>query len=96
MLTQFDVHRQFAAFFGDVGFQPYAYLVSKRLHEGHICVDLDEVMNERAEMPPNLITSEIGPIVFTRWVSTSLEPVKPFVVHKDKIYLQFLFIFNSI
>lgn len=95
MLTQFDVHRQFAAFFGDVGFQPYAYLVSKRLHEGHICVDLDEVMNERAEMPPNLITSEIDPIVFTRWVSTSLEPVKPFVVHKDKIYLHRYFKYET-
>ena len=95
MLTQFDAHRQFAAFFGDVGFQPYAYLVSKRLHEGHICVDLDEVMNERAEMPPNLITSEIDPIVFTRWVSTSLEPVKPFVVHKDKIYLHRYFKYET-
>jgi exodeoxyribonuclease V alpha subunit len=95
MLTQFDVHHQFATFFGDTGFQPYAYLVSKRLHEGHICVDTDDVMNERNEMPQNLITTEIDPKVFTRWVSTSLESIKPFVVHKDKIYLHRYFKYET-
>ena len=40
--TNNDVHGQFAGFFRDKALYPFAYLVSKRLAEGHICLDLDE------------------------------------------------------
>jgi exodeoxyribonuclease V alpha subunit len=39
-----NVHEQFAVFFDDLCIQPYAYLISKKLSEGHICVELDEII----------------------------------------------------
>ncbi len=43
MITINDVHQQFAEFFKSDAIKPFAYLVSKRLAEGHICVNLDEL-----------------------------------------------------
>ncbi len=36
-----DVHRQFAQYFNKPSLEPYLYLLSKRLSEGHICIDLE-------------------------------------------------------
>ena len=44
--TNNDVHGQFAGFFRDKALYPFAYLVSRRLAEGHICLDLDELGGE--------------------------------------------------
>lgn len=38
-----DVHEAFANFFDDVELRPFAYLVSKKLMDGHICVNLDDI-----------------------------------------------------
>jgi exodeoxyribonuclease V alpha subunit len=43
MQTINDVHQQFAAFFKSDLLKPYAYLVSKRLAEGHICLQLEDL-----------------------------------------------------
>ena len=37
-----DVHRQFAEFFDDKNIWPYAYVLSKKLAEGNICIDLND------------------------------------------------------
>ena len=46
MQTYNDVHRQFAELFKSENLKPYAYLVSKKLSEGHICVNMGEIENE--------------------------------------------------
>lgn len=95
MITQFDVHRQFATFFEDKGFQPYAYLVSKRLHEGHICIENTDVTSDLSEIPQDLSAPNTNPLVYNRWVSSSLDPIKPFVVHKHRMYLHRYFKYET-
>ena len=51
MQTFNDVHQQFAEFFGSESLKPYAWLVSKKLSEGHICCNLDEMEKETEEVP---------------------------------------------
>jgi len=95
MNTQLDVHRQFASFFGDLGLQPFAYLVSKRLHEGHICIENDEVNQTNNEIPNDLSQFAANPIDYKQWVSTSLDPIRPFVVHKNLMYLHRYFNYET-
>lgn len=90
-----DIHRQFASFFGDLGLQPYAYLVSKRLHDGHICIENDEVSLENDEIPSDLIRLATNPIDSKQWVSSSLFPIRPFVVHKNRMYLHRYFNYET-
>ena len=41
-----DIHLHFARFFPDYAIRPFAYLLSKRLEEGHICLAIpDEDLN---------------------------------------------------
>jgi exodeoxyribonuclease V alpha subunit len=95
MNTQLDVHRQFASFFGDLGLQPFAYLVSKRLHEGHICIENDEVNQTNNEIPNDLSQFAANPIDYKQWVSSSLDPIRPFVVHKNQMYLHRYFNYET-
>ncbi len=41
-----DVHRQFADYFPSETLRPYLYLLSKKLGEGHICVEIDKIDKE--------------------------------------------------
>ena len=38
-----DVHQQFAEYFPSEILKPYLYLLSKKLSEGHICVDVNNI-----------------------------------------------------
>jgi exodeoxyribonuclease V alpha subunit len=95
MNVQIDVHRQFASFFGDLGLQPYAYLVSKRLHDGHICIENNEVHIDNNEIPKDLSHFASNPLYYQEWVSTSLDNIRPFVVHKNKMYLHRYFKYET-
>jgi len=46
MHTLSDIHLQFANAFRDTRIRPAAYLLSKKLQEGHICVPVDSVLTE--------------------------------------------------
>jgi len=41
MQTYNDVHQQFASYFNDKGLRPYLYLLSRKLSEGNICLNLE-------------------------------------------------------
>ena len=75
--TNNDVHGQFANFFRDQALYPFAYLISKRLAEGHICLDLDE------------LTSEIDPSVLQDLPMVA-EPGsrQPFILQNNRLYLE--------
>lgn len=97
MLTINDVHQQFAGFFKSETFQPYAYLVSKKLAEGHICLDLQDVQEELADnafYDPNKIM-KVGGLRNEPFVSTKEEEKKPFVLHNHKLYLQRYFHYET-
>ena len=57
-----DVHFQFASFFKSETLKPYAYLVSKKLDEGHICLHLKDVPKELKQLPYFDIDKEPDPI----------------------------------
>lgn len=89
-----DVHYQFADFFEDKDLKPFAYLVSKRLQEGHICIELDEkeLAKEYNDLP-DYFKSEISNLSISKlntkkeWVSINEKDKKPFIIFNGKLYL---------
>lgn len=90
-----DVHQQFAEFFTDERIKPYAYLLSKRLQEGNICIDANDISTLASEIPYNKIVSASILPSLAKFVSTKTEDVLPFVLHKDRLYLQRYFGYES-
>ncbi len=92
-----DVHRQFAEFFDDRNIWPYAYVLSKKLAEGHICIDLLDPTLFEGTTP----YADIAPIAKVlenkQLVSTSPSILNtPFVFYNDALYLQRYFIYETI
>jgi exodeoxyribonuclease V alpha subunit len=86
MNTLTDVHRMFAEFFPDKGIQAYAWLISKRLEEGHVCIGIREPEEMRAEIPyPVLPADELADL---RHLVGRPGDRKPFIIDGDRLYLQ--------
>lgn len=93
-----NVHQQFAEFFKSDTLRPFAFLVSKKLSEGHICINLKEVSKElegfsvydKEAAVNDLFTLKDEPLV------TVEGGVKqPFVLHNDRLYLQRYFHYET-
>src|SRR5690606_30947018 len=98
MQTLNNVHEQFAEFFKAETLRPFAGLVLKKLSEGHICLDLNEVLNGDIEFSllyHNLSDIE-NDLKKEHLVSTSLDEKQPFVLYKSKLYLQRYFVYETI
>ncbi len=86
MNTINDVHQQFASFFNSATLEPFAYLVSKKLSEGHICLDLADA---EVEDFPNLSEEKL--------VTTSTSGMKqPFILHNNRLYFQRYFNYETL
>lgn len=98
MQTINDVHQQFAEFFSSDTLKPFAYLVSKRLSEGHICVNLSELDILPDELP---YVEKYGladikrDLVRENMVSTQDGEKQPFIIHNNRLYLQRYFAYES-
>lgn len=96
MQTIIDPHLQFATFFKHDDFKPFAYAVSKRLHEGHICVPLEEVATVAGHLSGGddslLPESSLQALPL---VATNLESRRPFVIHQGAIYLHRYFHYET-
>lgn len=92
-----DIHHQFATFFKSYSFQPFAYLVSKKLSEGHICLELDQLETEREELPPIYRTSDLDRSVLHTipLVSEEGKAKQPFILHGGRLYMQRYFNYES-
>jgi exodeoxyribonuclease V alpha subunit len=90
MQTLNDVHLQFASFFKSSTLQPYAYLVSKKLSEGHICINLAEIEKEWATLPPYFQNAKLQEIDLgkEKLVSKNTDHKQPFVLYQNRLYLQ--------
>ncbi len=86
MQTLNDVHQQFADYFGVPDLKPYAYLLSKKLSEGHICLHLDKM----GEMPDGS-----APLKSIRLVAKNGEDSQPFVLYQNRLYLQRYFRYET-
>lgn len=98
MHTLNDVHHQFASFFADIKLQPYAYLVSKKLSEGHICLHLDGLNTEEDELPAAYKAQlyEVTVLRDVPFVTTDPLLKQPFVLHNNKLYLQRYFNYETL
>ncbi len=103
MKTISDIHEQFAHFFKDEALQPYAYLVSKKLNEGHICIEMPLGAEELAELAPDLpsvqpndsVLRESG-LVCTYEAAVYQPSKQPFVWHNNRLYLQRYFAYETL
>lgn len=98
MQTVNDVHQQFAGFFKSDVLKPYAYLVSKRLAEGNICVHLADIKPLPEELPylekyRLIATAEL--LLNEPLVASAAEEKQPFILHNDRLYLQRYFAYES-
>lgn len=94
MKTIDDVHQQFAAFFNNDSLSPFAYLLSKKLQEGHICIHKNDPVLNSNEIPyqPPFDPACLDSI--DQLVGGSKD-IRPFILHKDQLYLQRYFNYES-
>lgn len=93
MHTINDVHQQFAEYFNIPVLKPYAYLLSKKISEGHICLHLDkltEVPEYCGEMLPGST-----PLTGVPLVAVDGNDKEPFVLYQDRLYLQRYFRYET-
>ena len=97
MPTVNDVHQQFAEYFNLPGLKPYAYLLSRKLSEGHICLDLNKVNEQSEEMPDwcrNLPRGD-KPLRSIPLVAKNGDDLQPFVLHRNYLYIQRYFRYET-
>lgn len=87
MHTVSDIHLQFANAFEDHRIRPFAYLLSKRMQEGHICMPVAAVA-EAGEEIPFVMNTIPDPANMPHLVSGPHENETPFIVDEDNIYFQ--------
>lgn len=97
MQTLKDVHLQFASYFKSSFLEPYIYLVSKKLSEGHICLRLDKLQEEKEGLYEGWETSLNEPerIAGEELVTTEPEGYQPFVLFNNRLYLHRYFRYES-
>ncbi|MCW3091281.1 MAG: exodeoxyribonuclease alpha subunit [Ferruginibacter sp.] len=98
MQTINDVHQQFAEFFKSELLKPYAYLVSKRLAEGHICVDLKDIKllpEEVANVEKYGTLADAKIVAEEPMVSSANGKKQPFILHQNRLYLQRYYAYES-
>lgn len=98
MHTINDVHQQFAEYFNIPVLKPYAYLLSKKISEGHICLHLDKLTDADTELPAycgNMVTGS-EPLKSVPLVAQNGEDKEPFVLYQNRLYLQRYFRYETI
>src|SRR5690554_3412848 len=96
MQTLNNVHEQFADFFTGKHFKPFAFLLSKKLSEGNICLDLKELIGVPGFRRTYQQLSEIEEdLAQEPFVSCSPENTQPFVLFNSQLYLHRYFSYES-
>ena len=87
-----DVHQQFAEYFNSETLKPYLYLLSKKMSEGHICLNLDgiadEDLDEHYKFSKKLINND-------ELVSDG-SIIKPLILYNNRLYMHRYFNYESI
>lgn len=88
-----NVHKQFANFFPSKVARPFLYLLSKKLQEGHICVDLDSVSDDEFDktMDAPQTIEELKKDSLVSDGSTK----QPIVLNGNRIYLERFFFYET-
>lgn len=87
MHTLGDIHLQFAEAFDEPAIRPLAYLLSKKLQEGNICIKESDF----EEIPKTLLREEHYRLEIKKWptlISTDAKANVPFIKQDDRFYFQ--------
>ena len=98
MHTINDVHQQFAEYFNIPALKPYAYLLSKKISEGHICLHLDKLTDTDGELPEycsNMVTGS-EPLKAVPLVAHDGSEKEPFILYQNRLYLQRYFRYETV
>ncbi|RFS18661.1 exodeoxyribonuclease V subunit alpha [Chitinophaga silvatica] len=97
LVTVNDVHQQFAEYFDIPALKPYAYLLSKKGSEGHICLHLSKLEQEWHTLPEAYRKIETGNVELRNLpvVGSEEDNNQPFVVYQDRLYMQRYFRYES-
>ncbi|MGO4289268.1 exodeoxyribonuclease V subunit alpha [Chitinophaga sp. RAB17] len=92
-----DVHQQFAEYFDIPALKPYAYLLSKKGSEGHICLHLDKIKEEQENLPESYQKIETSNSILETIpvVGTHGNDKQPFVIYQNRLYLQRYFRYET-
>ncbi|WP_260607372.1 exodeoxyribonuclease V subunit alpha [Chitinophaga polysaccharea] len=92
-----DVHQQFAEYFDIPALKPYAYLLSKKGSEGHICIHLDKIVEEKNNLPESYQKIETSNQALENipLVGTQGNDKQPFVIYQNRLYLQRYFRYET-
>ncbi len=92
-----DVHQQFAEFFPGKILAPFVYLLSKKLSEGHICLNIDLLTDELKELPVNyqkIIENDKERLSSEQLVADE-SGRQPFILHNKRLYLERYFAYET-
>ena len=97
IITLNDVHQQFAEYFDIPALKPYAYLLSKKGSEGHICLDLGKINEERENLPEAYKKMDTNNSVLESipLVGLNGNDRQPFVMYRNRLYLQRYFRYET-
>ena len=88
-----SLHHSFASYFNDKALEPYIYLLSKRMENGHICIPIDDSVSEELESGGYGLEN-ITPTKSDILTYDGIEK-KPFVFFDNKLYLQRYFQYET-
>jgi len=92
-----DVHQQFAEFFPGKVLAPFIYLLSKKLSEGHICLNVDLLADELKALPANyqkIIENDREKLVYEPLVADE-NGRQPFILHNGRLYFERYFTYET-
>jgi exodeoxyribonuclease V alpha subunit len=87
-----DVHQQFAEYFNSDSLKPYLYLLSKKMSEGHICINLGDINNNELDEHYTFSHKSIGK---DDLVSDGTI-VKPLILFNNRLYLHRYFNYETV
>lgn len=93
-----DVAQQFAGFFQEEGFRPYAWLLYRKLAEGHVCIAPEQLQAEADTLPERyrkLLAEGRCTFRHPALVGSEHDLEKPFVLHQGRLYLQRYFNYET-
>ncbi len=89
MNSTIDIHQVFADYFKDDIISPIAYACSKKLSEGHICLDLDNYNSENATICSNDLIEK------SKWITDKENEINAFIIKNNKIYMHRYFSYET-